>query len=123
MFKKYVLGLFVLSLFACTAEIDNKAQDQANDQTNDQETVKRQLAGGWSKTDVTPDVEKALDFVLMQMNTSAKPDKIVAVKTQIVKGKNFDITFELDNKQQWNCIVYRDLDGTFSMSKVATQLK
>ncbi|MCK5906684.1 MAG: amidohydrolase family protein [Flavobacteriales bacterium] len=83
----------------------------------------RNLAGGWSKTDVTPDVEKALNFVLKQMNSSAKLDKIVSVKTQIVKGKNYDIDFQLDNGEVWNTIVYRNLNGEYTMTKVATLKK
>ncbi len=83
----------------------------------------RQLAGGWSKTEVTPEVEKALKFVLQQMNTSAKLDKIVSVKMQIVKGRNYDIDFQLDNGEIWNTIVYMDLDGSFKMTKTASLKK
>ncbi len=81
---------------------------------------KRQLAGGWSKTEITPEVEKALDFVLQQMNTSAKLDKIVSAKMQIVKGRNYDIDFQLDNGEIWNTIVYVDLEGKYKMTKNAT---
>jgi len=80
----------------------------------------RKLAGGWSETEVTPEAKKALDFVLQQMNTSAKLDKIISVKTQIVKGRNFDIDFQLDNGEVWNTIVYVDLDGSMKMTKVAS---
>lgn len=83
----------------------------------------RSLAGGWSETKETPEVEKALDFVLQQMNTSAKLDKIIKVKTQIVAGKNYDITFKLDNGEIWNTVVYRDLKGNYKMTKVATLKK
>ena len=61
-----------------------------------------------------------MDFVLAQMNTSAKLDKIVAVKYQIVKGKNYDIDFKLNNGEVWNTIVYMDLQGTYKMTKTAT---
>jgi len=83
----------------------------------------RQLAGGWSKTGVTPEAEKAVDFVLKQMNTSAKLDKIVSVKTQIVKGRNYDIDFQLNNGEVWNTIVYVDLNGSMKMTKTATLKK
>ncbi len=85
--------------------------------------LERKLAGGWSETEITPEVEKALDFVLQQMNTSAKLDKIVAVKYQIVKGKNYDIDFKLDNGEVWNTVVYMDLKGNYKMTKVATLKK
>lgn len=119
MLKKSLLGLFTLSLLGRAGEADNKTADQ----TNTEQIVERQLAGGWSNTEVTPEIEKILDFVLMQMNTAAKLDKIVAVKTQTVKGRNFDITFDLDNKERWHTIVYRDLDGKLSITQVAKKLK
>ncbi|RUA07003.1 MAG: amidohydrolase [Flavobacteriia bacterium] len=83
----------------------------------------KQLAGGWSETQVTPEVEKALDFVLKKMNTSAKLDKIVKVKTQVVAGVNYDIDFKLNNGEVWNTVVYRDLKGNYKMTKVATLKK
>ncbi len=83
----------------------------------------KQLAGGWSETEVTPEVEKALDFVLKQMNTSAKLDKIVKVKTQVVAGINYDIDFKLDNGEVWNTVVYKDLKGNYKMTKRATLKK
>ena len=81
------------------------------------------MTGGWSETKVTPEAEKALDFVLQQMNTSAKLDKIVKVKTQVVAGVNYDIDFKLDNGEVWNTVVYRDLKGNHKMTKVATLKK
>ncbi len=83
----------------------------------------KSIPGGWSETEITPDVEKALDHVLEQMNTSAKFDKIVKVKTQIVAGKNYDIDFKLANGEVWNTIVYRDLQGSYKMTKTAVLKK
>lgn len=83
----------------------------------------KSMAGGWNETEVTPEAEKALDFVLKQMNTSAKLDKIIAVKYQIVKGKNYDIDFKLDNGEVWNTVVYMDLQGNYKMTKTATLKK
>jgi hypothetical protein len=82
--------------------------------------VERSLAGGWSETEVTPELEQALDVVLKQMNTSAKLDEIVKVKTQVVAGINYDIDFKLDNGEVWNTVVYRDLKGNYKMTKAAT---
>ena len=80
----------------------------------------RNLAGGWSETEVTPEVEKALAFVLAQMNTSSKLDKIIKVRTQVVAGINYDIDFQLDNGEVWNTVVYRDLKKNYKMTKVAS---
>lgn len=57
------------------------------------------------------------------MNTTAKLDKIVKVKTQIVAGKNYDIDFKLDNDEVWNTVANRDLKGNYKMTKIATLKK
>jgi hypothetical protein len=41
------------------------------------------------------------------------------VKKQVVKGMNYDITFELDNNTAWNAVVYRDLSGEFSITSTS----
>ena len=81
----------------------------------------KRLAGGWNNTEITPEVEMALDFVLNRMNTSAKLEKILGVKTQVVAGINYAIDFQLDNGGVWNTIVFRDLSGNYSMTKPATR--
>ena len=83
----------------------------------------KRLLGGWNKTEITPEAEMALDFVLKQMNTSAKLEKILGVKTQVVAGINYAIDFQLDNGQVWNTIVFWDLSGNYSMTKPATRGK
>ncbi len=80
----------------------------------------KSLTGGWKDTEVTPEVEKTLGFVLQQMNTTSKLDKITKVKTQVVAGVNYDIDFKLDNGEVWNTIVYKDLQGNYKMTKTAT---
>ena len=81
------------------------------------------MTGGWSETEVSPEVESALDFVLKQMNTAAKLDKITSAKTQVVAGINYDIDFLLDNGEVWNVVVFRDLKGNYKMTKTASLIK
>ena len=88
-----------------------------------EDKTEQKLTGGWHESKATPNVEKAVDFVLQQMDTSAKLDKIVKVKMQVVKGRNYDIDFKLDNGEVWNVIVYMYLDGNFKMTKTATLKK
>ncbi|KIF45917.1 cystatin domain-containing protein [Vibrio owensii] len=79
------------------------------------------LAGGWSKGEVTPEAQQALDFVLGQMNTAAKLKEILSVRTQVVNGLNYAIEFEMDNGEVWNTIVYRSLKGDMEMTQPAQQ--
>lgn len=76
-----------------------------------------ELAGGWQTSEVTEDVEMALDFALAQMDTSAELEKILGVQTQVVSGLNYTIDFQLDNGEVWNTIVYQDLSGNYSMTE------
>lgn len=77
------------------------------------------VAGGWSEGEIDRTTEDAVAFVLSRMNTTGKLKRIVQVKKQIVKGINYDITFELDNNTVWNAVVYRDLSGEFSIAKTS----
>jgi choloylglycine hydrolase len=77
------------------------------------------IAGGWSEGEIDEATEDAVAFVLSRMNTSAKLKRILQVKKQVVKGMNYDITFELDNNTVWNAVVYRDLSGEFSITKTS----
>ena len=110
-----VLGALMLMSF--NANSDEVKTGGTQTECNDGE----RLLGGWNNAEVTSDVEMALDFVLQQMNTSAKLEKILGVKTQIVAGRNYAIDFQLDNGEVWNTVVYRDLSGNYLMTKPATQ--
>ena len=110
-----VLGALVLMI--CNVE---SAEMKTEGTQTECDRAKR-LLGGWNNTEITPEVEMALDFVLKQMNTSAKLEKILGIKTQVVAGINYAIDFQLDNGQVWNTIVFRDLSGNYSMTKPATR--
>ena len=53
------------------------------------------------------------------MNTAAKLEKILSVRTQVVSGLNYAIDFEMDNGEVWNTIVYRSLQGEMTMTQAA----
>lgn len=80
---------------------------------------KAMISGGWSEGEVDQATEDAVAFVLSRMNTSGKLKRIIQVKRQVVKGINYDITFELDNNTVWNALVYRNLSGEFSIIKTS----
>jgi len=80
------------------------------------------LAGGWNESEVDEPVKDAVAFLLNRMNTSSELKEIIRVKKQVVNGMNYDITFELENGEIWNAIVYRDLSGNFSLKNPATKI-
>ena len=77
--------------------------------------------GGYQEVEIDQRVEDAVIFVIGQMNTSAKLQKIIGARAQVVNGMNYDITFMLDNGDTWNALVYRSLAGDFSMVKEAVR--
>ncbi len=77
----------------------------------------KQLVGGWTESEVTPDVEEALAFAMKQINTTGALNEVTSVKTQIVSGRNYDITFNLANGEEWNVVVYMNLKGDYKLTK------
>jgi hypothetical protein len=77
------------------------------------------LAGGWSESEISPQAQQALDFVLKKMNTAAKLQQIRSVRSQVVNGTNYAIEFQMDNGEVWNTIVYRSLKGDLSITQPA----
>ena len=106
----------VVALAGCSQNGEVMTQSQENPICST-----KNLTGGWSKSEVKPQAEQALDAVLSQMNTSAKLKQILSVRTQVVAGLNYAIEFEMDNGEVWNTIVYRSLQGDIEMVQAAQQ--
>lgn len=75
------------------------------------------IVGGWSSMKINEEVKEVVDFVISKMNTNAKLEKIVNAKSQIVNGTNYDVQFQLENKEVWKAIVYKDLEGNLKLLK------
>jgi hypothetical protein len=118
-----ILACSSILLFITAGCAQQTEQDTAlsSDNMNPLCNVDNGMSGGWNTSIVTPEVEKATDYVLSMMNTSAKLEKIVAVKTQVVAGTNYAIDFKLDDGQVWNTRVFRNLNGKFTMTQPAQQ--
>ena len=118
-----ILACSSILLFITAGCAQQTEQDTAlsSDNMNPLCNVDNGMSGGWNTSIVTPEVEKATHYVLSMMNTSAKLEKIVAVKTQVVAGTNYAIDFKLDDGQVWNTRVFRNLNGKFTMTQPAQQ--
>ncbi len=75
----------------------------------------KSLAGGWSKKQISPQSQEALDFALVSMDSDAKLVKVLSVYSQVVNGINYAIEFEIDNSEIYNTIVYQTFDGELSL--------
>ncbi len=120
--KKTLLAslVCVVALAGCNQKEEAVAPTQSQPEANPICNAEN-LAGGWSQSEVTPEAQQALDFVLGQMNTAAKLKEILSVRTQVVNGMNYAIEFEMDNGEVWNTIVYRSLKGDMEMTQSAQQ--
>ncbi|MGY0614467.1 cystatin family protein [Vibrio sp. FJH11] len=79
--------------------------------------TQRNIPGGWKKFEATPDVQKAMAFVLKEMDMISSFKQIVNVHAQIVSGVNYAIEFEMDDSSVWHTIVYRNLDGNYAVTQ------
>ncbi|MGY3571184.1 cystatin domain-containing protein [Vibrio paucivorans] len=109
----------IVSLSGCSP--DSPQQVEKKPSENPMCISQETLAGGWAQSVVTPEAELALDTVLAQMNTDAKLEEIISVRTQVVNGINYAIEFKLESGEVWHTIVYRSIEGKYQMTQVATQ--
>ncbi|WP_165398989.1 cystatin domain-containing protein [Shewanella maritima] len=77
------------------------------------------LAGGWSKTQMTPESNQALDFAIASMNTKQKLAYVTSVYSQTVNGVNYAIEFEMEDSKIYHAIVYRALSGDMTLTQPA----
>ncbi|MDN3685683.1 cystatin domain-containing protein [Vibrio sinaloensis] len=78
--------------------------------------------GGWSQSEITPEVEQAVVTVISQMNSSSKLKQINDVRTQVVNGVNYAIEFTLENGEVWNTVVFfRNLRNDYMIEQIAKQ--
>ena len=97
-----VFGIFILT--AC---------DKKPETVSEEKEV--EMVGAWSEVPVENDVKEALDFVIGEIGEGSSLAEVKEAKKQVVKGFNYKFKLSLDNGQIWNVIVYRDLDGTFTV--------
>ncbi|CAK1840815.1 cystatin domain-containing protein [Vibrio crassostreae] len=117
-----LLGVATLFSVAALAGCSQKSEVPIQPQENANPVCStKNLTGGWSQSDITPEAKQALDAVLGQMNTSAELKQILSVRTQVVAGLNYAIEFEMDNGEVWNTVVYRSLQGDIEMMQAAQQ--
>ncbi|AQS40603.1 Cystatin domain [Shewanella psychrophila] len=123
-----IIGLSALVLTGCSTQTSNEAGTGIESITKAENSSahvtcehKVSMPGSWTESEVSPDAEKALNSVLMQMNTTAKLKQVLRVQTQVVAGVNYAIEFEFDNGEIWHTQVFRSLEGYYSMTKPAVQ--
>ena len=63
-------------------------------------------------------IQPAFEFALNQLNINLEDiSKIIAVRQQVVSGMNYNIVFELKSEQQWSVFVYKNIEGTMTLTK------
>lgn len=88
---------------------------------NPQPIARPPVAGGWSAASVSPDVKAAAAFAVSAMNRpGAKLKSVQSAETQVVAGMNYKINLTLADRSKWQVVVYRNLQGAYSLTS-ATQ--
>ena len=106
---KLLISFFLLIIISCKAP-SNSSNDSLKKIEN--------LAGGWSDTEMNETIQPAFEFALNQLNINPEDiSKIIAVRQQVVSGMNYNIVFELKSKQQWSVFVYKNIEGTMTLTK------
>ncbi|MBU0656619.1 MAG: hypothetical protein KJ914_15975 [Gammaproteobacteria bacterium] len=117
-----VLLTFVgLSLPACSESDDASLQQKPVAATTPEQGEEMPpIAGGMSATD-TQDAEvvKAAEFAASQMGQAL--DSVLEASQQVVAGMNYAMTIKLKNGDVYEVLVYRDLQGNYSMTEYRKQ--
>lgn len=107
---KHLISFFLLILIISCKAPSNSSNDSLKKIEN--------LAGGWSDTEMNETIQPAFEFALNQLNINLEDiSKIIAVRQQVVSGMNYNIVFELKSKQQWSVFVYKNIEGTMTLTK------
>ena len=121
--KSSFFAICILFVFSCSSstetkekveELEEEVTEIANEMTD---KPKRGLVGGWSEAEITPIVEEAATFAVSKLEIESPLKEILSVKSQVVKGMNYEITYSLEDGTEWVSKVYRDLDGTLSLTE------
>ncbi len=108
--QKVLAGALLILLVGCQQYNPDNSADMA-----DVCTTQANVPGGWKTFEVTPDVQRAMDFVLTRLDTLSAFKQILNVHAQIVSGVNYALEFEMDDGSVWNTVVYRDLDANYEI--------
>ena len=77
------------------------------------------VVGGYQAVEVDERVEEVVAFAIGQLKTPATLQSILDVRAQVVSGMNYDVTYRLDDGEVWNALVYKNLQGEYSLVQQA----
>jgi hypothetical protein len=130
--KRFLLPLFgVLALAGCDQQTKTESTKvlEPTAVVAETETVSSPICaselmpGGWQATEITDEAKEALQSALAKIENHAQLKGIIDVRSQVVNGVNYAIEFEMDDGSIWNAVIYRSLEGDYSLSQPAKQGK
>lgn len=116
MMNRNTLFILILSFFVIACQ-SNKTKNDKHDPVKTKPNKPANVVGGWSQSEINEDVKNAANFALQEIQSPSEIEEILEVKTQIVSGKNYDITFSLKNGEKWNVVVYRNIKNEYTLTK------
>ncbi|OXX74446.1 cystatin domain-containing protein [Vibrio sp. V03_P4A6T147] len=130
--KRFLLPLFgLLALAGCDQQTQTESTKALEPTVMVTETdavpspicASELMPGGWQAIEITDEAKEALKSALAQMESNAQLKDIIDVRSQVVNGVNYAIEFEMDDGSIWNAIIYRSLEGDYSLTQPAKQGK
>lgn len=97
------------------------AQSDAPKQNASPICQSKAMPGSWQAVDITPEVDQAVETLMLRIETDSELKQINQVRRQIVNGTNYAIEIELTNGQVWHGIVHRNLRNDYMIDSVAKQ--
>ena len=121
MINRNSLFILLMSFFVIACQ-NNKPKNDKPDSENTIRDKPVNVVGGWTETEINVEVKNAANFALKEIQSTSEIKEILDAKTQIVSGKNYDITFILKNGEKWNVVVYKNVKKEYQLLK-STNLK
>jgi len=118
--NRNVLMLLIIGFTMLACQNIKKENDQPPVEDNSIDKPAH-ITGGWSESEINDDVKNTANYAVKEIEANSEIDEIISVKTQIVSGRNYDITFTLKNGEKWNVIVYKNLKNEYSLTKSMQQ--
>lgn len=110
--KIFLSAAFMFAAMFVFGTIDTKAQSAP-------------VVGGYQKVKKSDDeVKKAIDFAMKEQGEYITLKKIKKAEQQVVAGMNYKVTLQFAEKQgdkeskfTVNAVIYRDLEGNYSVTQ------
>ncbi len=108
-----------INLFILLSFITACSQPAVREEPETQKKVMHEesIPGGWSNAEINQDILDAADFAVKNIENDSL-FRILRAKQQVVAGMNYALILEMQSRNKWEAVVYKDLDGKLLLIKL-----